>query len=317
MIDFKIIFVAYAQTIEIMKNTIKLICLLFFSTLVFAQERPPEKFDIQGHRGARGLYPENSIAGFIHAIDLGVTTLEMDVVITKDNEVILSHEPFMSHLICVDENGNVIEEAEEKSLNIYEMDYDEVKTYDCGSIEHPWFPAQKKMEVEKPLLFDVIDKVETYIEENKLDPVNYNIETKITPEGDNIYHPEPEEFVKLVMEVIEGFDIEERVIIQSFDVRTLQQVEDEYPYIQTALLVGEDQSVTKQIKELGFRPDILSPHFSHVNNEMIIEMQGDGVTIIPWTVNEQEDMMRLIEMGLDAIITDYPDRLVKVVDEMR
>ncbi|MEX0811497.1 MAG: glycerophosphodiester phosphodiesterase [Chitinophagales bacterium] len=280
-----------------------------------AQERPPEKFDVQGHRGCRGLYPENSIPGFIHAVDLGVTTLEIDVVITKDNKVILSHEPYMSPQICLDREGNELPEDSREKLNIYEMNYDEIREYDCGSKPHPQFSEQKKVKVHKPLLSEVIDEVENYTKANKLEPVFYNIETKTTEEGDHIYHPEPSEFVDLLIDELNHHGIEDRVIIQSFDPRTLEVVKVDYPNYKTALLLGQNQKLGEQLKILGSMPDILSPHYSLVNQGLMAEMNSRNIQVVPWTVNEQKDMLQMIEHGIKAIITDYPDRLLKLLEE--
>src|SRR5262245_7377472 len=127
-----------------------------------ADSMPDNHFDTQGHRGCRGLMPENTIPATINALKLGVITLEMDAVITKDNKVVMSHEPFFNHEITTKPDGNYVTESEEKSLNIFLMSYDEVKKYDVGMKPHPRFPQQKKMHVVKPLLSDLIDSVQNY-----------------------------------------------------------------------------------------------------------------------------------------------------------
>lgn len=289
---------------------------LILSLNLFSQEIEREEFDVQGHRGCRGLYPENSIPGFFYALELGVTTLEMDVVITKDEQVILSHEPFISRQICLGLDGEELTEDEEEKLNIYKMEYDEVAQYDCGTKPHPYFPEQKKMQVSKPLLTDVINEIEDYIDKNDLDPVFYNIETKTTPEGDGEHHPAPEFFIDLLMDAIQQFDIENRVIIQSFDVRTLQAMKQYYPEYKLALLVGGEQDINRQLVELGFTPEIVSPHYSHLKKEDLgLEIAKEQIELIPWTVNEVNDMEWLIEHGTKSIITDYPDRLIKLLNE--
>lgn len=303
--------------LKIMNRSLLILAATMFalSSNLFSQEKAPEKFDVQGHRGCRGLYPENSIPGFLHALDLGVTTLEMDVVITKDEQVVLSHEPFISRQICLGLDGKEISEAEEEKLNIYEMNYDDIKEYDCGSKPHPYFPEQKKMKVYKPLLSEVIEVVEEYVDANGLAPVYYNIETKTTPEGDDVFHPAPEEFVNLLIDVIQQYAIDDRVIIQSFDVRTLQAVKQYYPEYKLALLVGGEQDINKQLGELGFTPEIISPHFSHLLKGVKLEIENKDIEFIPWTVNEVDDMKDLFENEIKAIITDYPDRLLDVIND--
>lgn len=215
-----------------------LILLLSFSSFSLAQSSfKMKQLDKQGHRGCRGLYPENTIPGFLKAIDLGVTTLEMDLVITKDKQVILSHEPFFNHEITTLPNGESISESNERGFNIYEMPYSEVKKYDVGLKAHPRFLEQQKIKANKPLLSDVIDSVEIHVQTKQKQPVYYNIETKIQPQTDNVYHPDPKEFVDLMMAVILKKKIQNRVIVQSFDSRSLQYLHQNYPTIKTALLV--------------------------------------------------------------------------------
>ncbi len=120
----------------------------------------PKKFDIDGHRGCRGLMPENTIPAMLKAIDLGVNTLEMDVVITADDKVVVSHEPFFNHEITTLPSGKTFEEKDEKQYNIYRMTYDSVLKYDVGIKPHPRFPLQQKMNVQKPLLSVLIDSME-------------------------------------------------------------------------------------------------------------------------------------------------------------
>jgi len=270
-------------------------------------------FDIQGHRGCRGLMPENSIAGFIKALEIGITTLEMDVVISKDKKVLLSHEPFLSHEICFGSKSEKITTDNEWSFNLYEMTYDEIKQCDCGSKPHPRFPEQQKIKAYKPLLSEVIDSVESHMENLGLPAVYYNIETKTTPAGDNIFHPEPEEFVGLLLEIIRKKGIEKRTIIQSFDPRTLKVARKKYPEIKLALLIENKEHSKKNLKRLGFIPEIYSPDYALVDSTLIEFCQQNNMLLVPWTVNEKKEMKRLIDMGVDGIITDYPDRLNELV----
>ena len=176
-----------------------------------------KQFDLEGHRGCRGLMPENTIPAMLKAIDLGVNTLEMDVVITADNKVVVSHEPFFNHEITTLPSGDTFPESNEEQYNIYKMTYDSVLRYDVGMKPHPRFPFQQKMNVQKPLLSTLIDSVESYISRTGKHKVFYNIEIKSKNTTDNIFHPEPEEFTDLLMDVILQKGIQDRVIIQSFD----------------------------------------------------------------------------------------------------
>lgn len=273
-----------------------------------------QKIDIQGHRGCRGLLPENSVEAMIKAIDLGVTTLEMDVVISKDDKVLLSHEPFLSHEIALDLDGKAIDEKEESHYNLYQMEYSRIRQYDCGSKVHPRFLEQQKIKTYKPLLSEVIDTVERYVKakypEKKL---YYNIETKTTVEGDGIFHPDPAAFVDLLVQVIAGKKIEKRVYIQSFDVRTLQYLHKTHPKFKTVLLVENTLPIEENLKALGFKPDVYSPEFVLLDAGKVKFLHQKKMKVIPWTVNKKEDMKQVLSYGVDGIISDYPDRYFELM----
>jgi glycerophosphoryl diester phosphodiesterase len=270
-------------------------------------------FDIEGHRGCRGLMPENTIPAMMKALELGVTTLEMDAVITKDKEVILSHEPFFNHEISTGPDGKPVTEQDERNLNIYKMTYAQTQSYDVGLKPHPRFPNQKRLKATKPLLREVIDNVEAYHKLKGGRPVFYNIETKSQPGTDNTYHPAPEEFVRRLMEVVNSAKISDRVIIQSFDFRTLQVVHKRYPGVRTAALIEDfdKRSLEEQLKVLGFKPTIYSPAYSLVTKELVTKCHDRQIKVIPWTVNNKEAIEKLKELGVDGIISDYPDLLVQ------
>ena len=267
------------------------------------------EFDKQGHRGCRGLMPENTIPAMINAIGLGVTTLEMDISISKDKKVFLSHEAFLNHEITTRPDGGFIDEKDEKSFNMYQMNYADIIKYDVGLKPHPRFPGQQKMKAIKPLLADVFKAVKEYMMMARRPYPFYNIETKSLPETDNKLHPAPAEFVELLMKVIKENEMENQVIIQSFDFRTLQYLHQHYPKIKTAMLVEADNksSFRKQIKDIGFTPDIYSPEFSLVIPDLIKDCHTLNMKIIPWTVNDKKKIEELKVMGVDGIISDYPN----------
>lgn len=283
---------------------------LFLFSIVFsvdAQIYIP-KFDLQGHRGARGLKPENTIPAFLVALDSGVTTIEMDVVITKDKQVIVSHEPWMESEICMKPDSSSITKTEGVKLNIYRMTYDEVKQYDCGSKVNKRFPQQEKLKISKPLLTDVIVAVETHIKSYTQYEVDYNIEIKSAKEGDNIYHPSVEEYSDLVYKLLDEYLPMDRVVIQSFDFRVLKYWHEKYPQVRLAALVENKKSVYRNLSELGFNPSIYSPDFKLLEKADVQYLQKGKMRVIPWTVNETADMKKLMQMGVDGFITDYPDR---------
>ncbi|MCH2195741.1 glycerophosphodiester phosphodiesterase family protein [Kordia sp.] len=262
--------------------------------------------DIQGHRGCRGLLPENSIIGFEKAIDLEVHTLELDVVISKDHKVVVSHEPFMNHEIVFDLQGNPIPETEEKQYNLYQMSYDSIRQYDCGTKKHPRFLTQKKAKVAKPLLEDVIKIAEAKTKND----IKYNIEIKRKPSYDEVYAPKLSEFVRLVIEVVQKHKLANRVNLQAFDLETLEEIKKQAPKMDVALLVDENEDMKTKLEQLSFKPEIMSPYYKLLTKENIKEYQRRyGMKVIPWTVNNSKEMEQLINWDVDGIITDYPNIL--------
>jgi glycerophosphoryl diester phosphodiesterase len=165
------------------------------------------------------------------------------------------------------------------------------------------------MRAVKPLLSEVIDSVKQYMMASRRPMPFYNIETKTQPEFDDVFHPKPAEFVELLMAVIKEKGIEDHVIIQSFDFRTLQYLHQKYPAIRTAMLIEdyEQRSFKEQLEALGFKPSIYSPAYQLVNERLVKNCHKQKIQIIPWTVNTKEEITSLKKMGVDGIISDYPD----------
>lgn len=259
-------------------------------------------FDWQGHRGARGNYPENTTPAFFYALDAGMTTLEMDVVITADSQVVVSHEPFFSNEICKLESLA----ADSLPNNIYELSYSQVSGVDCGSIGNPKFTNQQKMVMAKPLLKDVIQAAEQYALQTHRSLPYYNVEIKSRPEWDNQYHPAVEVYTTLVMDVLKHAELEYRATIQSFDDRPLQYLHQKYPELTLALLVEDSLSAEDHLTKLGFTPAIYSCYYPLVTKDLVDYCHSQGMKLIPWTVNEAAEIRRLRTLGVDGIITDYP-----------
>ncbi len=266
-----------------------------------------KNFDVQGKAGCRGIMPENTIQGMLKAIDLGVTTLEMDAVISKDKSVVLSQEPYFNNEISLQPNGKPITFKNQKTFNIYKMDYVDIKKFDVGSKVHPRFPGQMKFKAYKPLLSETVDAVEAYVKKNRLKKPFYSIETKSIKNGDNVFQPEPAEFVDLIMQVVINKRIEKRVIIESFDMRMLQYLHEKYPKIKTSLLIDEKEPLETYLAELGFNPTIYSPYSILVGKGLVDRCHNLGIKIIPWTINSVKDIKYFMTLGVDGIITDYPN----------
>ncbi len=264
--------------------------------------------EIHGHRGCRGHYPENTINGFLKAIELGAEVIEMDVVISKDDIVIVSHEAYMNHEIALDPNGNQITKEQELAHNLYQMTYAQIRNYDVGSMSHPRYPEQQQFKEYKPSLVAVINTIETF----HPGKIKYNIEIKRKPKHDQVYHPHYEHFTDLVANVLIDHKLLDRANLQSFDIPVLQYLKKTYPEIKVALLIEGISSIRKNIKKLGYKPEIYSPHYRLLNKEILDYCNTYQIQLIPWTVNNYRDIRRCIKMGVDGIISDYPDRVAKV-----
>ncbi len=280
-----------------------LLCLLLAPALAIAQPT----FEREGHRGCRGLMPENTVAAMKKALDLGVHTLELDVIISADNQVVVSHEPYMAADISTKPDGTPVSRAEEKSINLYVLPYAAIRRYDVGLKPHPLFPRQQKMAAYKPLLAELIDSVETYARTKGLPAPRYNIEIKSSLQTDGTYHPAPAAFVDLVMGVIQPRKLGNRFIIQSFDVRPLQRLHAQYPTVTLALLTANPQTLAENLALLGFKPVIYSPYYKALTAALVKDCHQQGMKVVPWTVNTKAEIEALTTSGVDGIITDYPD----------
>lgn len=265
-------------------------------------------FDWQGHRGARGLLPENSIPAFLKALDFpAITTLEMDVAISKDSQIVISHEPWMSSGICSHPDGKPVTKEEEAQILLYQMTYDEIKKFDCGSRGNERFTDQQPTATYKPLLSEMVEAVENKVQQQQLPAPLYNIEIKSDASWDGEKAPSPKDFVYLLLKEIKRLGISERVCIQSFDIRSLQIMHQFAPEMTTALLIENKDGVEDNLKKLGYVPNIYSPYYQLITANTVKVVHEKGMRLIPWTVNETSTMESLIKLGVDGIITDYPN----------
>ncbi|MBT8270464.1 MAG: glycerophosphodiester phosphodiesterase [Bacteroidia bacterium] len=269
-----------------------------------------KKIEVQGHRGFRGHYPENTIMGFKKAAELGVDVLELDICISKDRQVVVSHEPFMNPVICRTAEGNRITPESALNYNIYRMNYEQVRAFDCGTLPHPDFPEQRKIKVSKPKLSDVFDAlIDDY------PAMRYNIEIKADSRMDGIFTPEPKAYVDVVVSLLKAYQLEEKITLQSFDIRILEEIHDSAPEISIALLVDHNETMDDKLATLTFKPEIISPDFSLLNAQNVADYQDSGFLIIPWTVNSEDDLQRMIDARVDGIITDYPNHLLDLLNK--
>lgn len=303
-----IIFLTFAPTNTAMFKHI--IFLFLIPMLTQAQTAMQTKVEIHGHRGFRGHFPENTLIAFQEAAKLGVDAVELDIIISKDSQVVVSHEAWFNHKICSEPNGEKVRSRHQH--NLHKLNYSTIKQYDCGKRGHPDFPEQQAMPAYKPLLSEVIEQLETYCKENKLAPVQYNIEIKSSKLGDGKYHPSPKKIAELLNAVLSKYTINERILVQSFDVRSLQAFHKLQPEIKIGLLIANVGSVEHNIKKLGFTPYMYNPALKLVKAKTIKAAHEKNVKVIVWTVNDEKDMQRLIKLGVDGLITDYPNRALKL-----
>lgn len=267
-------------------------------------------FDWQGHRGARGLAPENTLPAFLKALEFPrIRTLELDLAVSADNQVLISHEPWMSAAICSTPTGDAVKAEDENKLLLYQLPYAEIAKYDCGRRGNERFPEQQAMAAHKPLLKEVVQAVQAHCAKTKRKLPHYNIEIKSQLAWDGKRTPPPAEFAQLVLQEIQNLGITKSCCIQSFDPRVLREVRAIAPQMTLALLVENRRGMEANVQELGFTPNIYSPYFGLLSTEVVQKAHTMGMQVIPWTVNETNAMQKMIEMGVDGIITDYPNRI--------
>jgi len=285
---------------------------LMFSSFAYAQQTQFPAFSAEAHRGGRGLFPENTINAMLQTMKIdGITTLEMDTHITKDGKVVVTHDDYLSPAFMLTPDGQEIQKDDAKKYVVFGMNYNDLRKFDLGTKPHELFPKQQKSKQYIPLLADLIDSVQLDIKKNKRKQFFYNIETKSSPKEDGVANPKPEVFVSLLMDVIERKKITPYVVIQSFDKRTIQIINEKYPKVKTSFLVANKKSYEENMADLGFKPFILSPVWQMVTTEMVAKAHADGVKIIPWTANTAEEISKLKALNVDGIISDYPDVLVQ------
>jgi glycerophosphoryl diester phosphodiesterase len=269
------------------------------SVLMFSQT----SFDLQGHRGARGHAPENTLPGFERALAIGVDTLELDVGVTRDGVVVIHHDRRLNPDLARGPDGRwVIAPAP----TIHSLDYQQLMSYDVGRIR-PGSEYAQRLPHQKPVDGTRIPKLEELFA--RAGPrVKFNIETKLVPDApDETLAPEP--FARALIAEVRKAGVGARTTIQSFDFRTLALVQREAPEIRTAYLTSgkKGEAIPRLVHEAGGA--VWSPNFSDLEPRALAVARELGVKVIPWTVNEPADIARVLEMKVDGIISDYPDRV--------
>jgi glycerophosphoryl diester phosphodiesterase len=306
---------------------------LIFLTILAA---PSIAFDLEGHRGTRGLAPENTLAAFRRALEIGVTTLETDMAVTKDDVIVISHDPVLNPDVVRGPDGQWLGSP---GPPIRTLTLAELRRYDIGRLNPmsqyaKQFPEQRAVDGERfPRLSEVFD-----LGKASAKPVRFNIETKITPTS-GADTPDPATFAKLVVAAVRAADVASRVTVQSFDWRTLIEVKRIASDIETACLTiqtkdndtvqAPDGGPSRWHAGLDLRdhggslPALVkaagcatwSMFWRNLTPKDFAAARALGLKVLPWTVNDRSEMSRLIDLGVDGIITDYPDRLRGVMAE--
>ena len=280
----------------------------------------PQRPEIHGHRGCRGLRPENTLPAFLHALELGVDVLELDVIISADRRVVVSHEPWLNPLICRGPAGEPIPPDARAAYNLYQMPYRLIGECDCG-LRHPNFPAQLAQPAHKPLLSAVLAATEAWATQKAGHRLpRYSVEIKCLPDGDDIFHPAPADFLNLVLAELDraGAGVLARTTLLCFDPRILRLAHRVRPMLRTCLLAEPEQDWLSSLQALGFLPTTFGPDQRTVTPAAVRELRAlyPGLRLVPWTVNEPSDFERLLPLGLAGITTDYPERLLAVLGEV-
>jgi len=259
-----------------------------------------DKVLVHGHRGARAVLPENTMPAFEHAITAGADVIELDLAVTKDNVLVASHDPTINPAICT---------GPKPGIAIRELTLAELKQYDCGARKNPEYPKQKPVTGTR---IPTLDEVFALAGRGSF---GFNVETKIFRDQP-AYTPSPEELARLVLEAVRRHKLERRVILQSFDFRTLHAMKKLAPEIRlAALYIGEPKDFVAIAREAGAQ--IVSPNYVLVTKDQVDRAHAAGLQVVPWTANTEADWEKLILAGVDAIITDDPAALIAYLKRRR
>ena len=303
-------------------------------------------FDLEAHRGGRDVRPENTLYSYAYAIELGATSIECDMQLTKDGQIVMSHNPILNSDITRDENGNYIEN---NKYDIRLMTVDELKKFDvgvmdpnCGEYYDLHGKTQFTYDAKIPTLEELMQLIQSYGDKN----IVLNIETKSYPDPASAGYKnnaDPKKFVEVFNNIVKKYDMEDRVVLQSFDWQTLIEMKKLNPNISTSTLWQEQPSWGRDseslrryekkkspwlsgldIKDYQGNPvkaahaigaDIISPYYTEISKQDVDEAHSLGMKVVPWTVNNEKDMNMLLDMGVDGIISDKPWLLKQVLEK--
>jgi glycerophosphoryl diester phosphodiesterase len=285
---------------------------VLLTAVMLSQTNSPGTFDLQGHRGARGHAPENTLPGFERALAIGVDTLELDVGVTRDGVVVIHHDRRLNPDLARGADGKWIEAP---GPTIHSLTYAQLERYDVGRIR-PGSEYAKQFAHQQPIDGTRIPRLAELFELVKKSEVRFNIETKLSPDAPDETMP-PEPFARALLAEVRKAGVERRTTIQSFDFRTLAVVQREASVIRTAYLTSgkKGEPVPRMVHEA--RGAIWSPDFRDLDARARSVARELGLQVIPWTVNNPADIARVLDMKVDGIISDYPDRVREALKASR
>ncbi|MBQ9653203.1 MAG: glycerophosphodiester phosphodiesterase [Bacteroidales bacterium] len=288
---------------------------LFLAALAAAAcSNKDAKIDLQAHRGGAGLMPENTVSAMKNAIDLGkINTLEFDLQLSSDGKVVVSHDNYFHPRYSTRPDGTLIQESDPKEY-LFTMPYDSITKYDVGMRFVERWPGQTKTPEVKPLATDLIDFAEKYAAEVHHAPLGYNVEIKSWPgDGEGTLWPEYKYFCDKCMEVLLSKKLGDRLIVQTFDTRALEYLHENYPGTILSYLTEDETDIETILTQISFKPEWWSPNHEVVTPENVAYCHERGIKVVPWTVDDPAEIRRMADCGADAIISNYPDRLIEVL----
>lgn len=279
----------------------------FFLLLIGCKSTNPSSFSssrkavqVQGHRGSRGTHPENSIPGFEEAILAGADWIELDLVLSKDDVPMVSHDPVISVDLCLDSNKKPLA----RLIPVKTQTVSQLKKFDCGSVPNPIFPEQKAVQ---GLSLITLDELLAWVQKQPQKKIRLNIETKMTAPKKQL-EPNPRKFTETVIRLLRKYKQVENSTLQSFDFRTLAEAKTMEPALKLSALFDKPGDICKTTKQLGAQ--VASPAFSLVTPNLIKECHELGVEVTAWTLNQESEWKTAMSLGVDGIITDYPRKLI-------
>lgn len=285
---------------------------VLLTAVMLSQTNSPTPFDLQGHRGARGHAPENTLPGFERALAIGVDTLELDVGVTRDGVVVIHHDRRLNPDLARDAHGNWITAP---GPTIHSLTYAELQGYDVGRIR-PGSEYARQFAHQQPIDGTRIPRLAELFELVKKSEVRFNIETKLSSDAPDETLP-PEPFAHALLAEVRKAGVERRTTIQSFDFRTLAVVQREAPLVRTAYLTSgkKGEAVPRMVHEA--KGAIWSPNFRDLDERSLTVARELGLQVIPWTVNAPADIARVLDMKVGGVISDYPDRVREALKASR